>query len=195
MKKLALWTIIFSMMIVLAIAQTINLGEINILSTGDSGNGNLLLAQKASLGQTSTIQSISFYVINPSGKLRLGIYDASGPNGIPGLKKAETNEITPVAGWNTANVTIQTLLDAGIYWLAYLPSSNSLSFRVDNTSGTSRYYSYSYNIMPSTFSSSPNVCNCHWSLYATLNPVSPPPPIPPPATNIPAPSNTEISKI
>src|SRR6516165_1510214 len=152
-------------------ASTITIGETNVLSTGDGGNGNLLAAQNASLSQPATIDSLSFYVTQASGNLILGIYDASGPNGGPGALKAQTNSFTPVVGWNTANVITRVSLPAGTYWLAYLPSSNSLGFMKGQTSGVSnRYYSYAFGALPATFSTSPSSDPYHWSFYATLNP-------------------------
>jgi hypothetical protein len=148
-------------------ANTFTIGETNILSGNDNGNGNLLLAQQATLGQSATILSMSFYVTTASGNLRLGIYDAAGPNGGPGQLKAQTAAFTPTSGWNTQNVVTQVSLPAGTYWLAYLPSSNSLAFRVVLT-GSTKYYSYSYQALPVTFSTSPMIATCHWSLYATL---------------------------
>jgi beta-glucanase (GH16 family) len=150
------------------VATNLNIGETNILASDDSGNGNMLLAQQTSLGQTATIQSMSFYVATASGKLRLGIYDASGPSGGPGAKKAETAEITPVTGWNTANVTTPVSLPAGTYWLAYFPNDNNLHFRLDTSSGTHRFYSLTYTTMPATFSTTPTTGAGHWSLYASL---------------------------
>ena len=44
-----------------------------------SRNGNQLLAQTTTLAQAATIQSLSFYVAAASGKLILGIYDATAP--------------------------------------------------------------------------------------------------------------------
>ena len=61
---------------------TITIGETNVLSTADGGNGNLLAAQNATLSQPATIESLSFYVTQASGNLFLGIYNASGPNGV-----------------------------------------------------------------------------------------------------------------
>ena len=148
----------------------ITIGETNILTTDDSGNGNLLIAQDASLAQTATIQSLSFYVTVAGGNLRLGIYDAAGPSGGPGAKKAETASFTPVVGWNTANVITPASLSAGTYWLAYLPSSNTLAFKKDTTAGISgKYYTYAYGTMPATFSTAPASTTSHRSLYATLN--------------------------
>jgi hypothetical protein len=106
---------------------TISIGETSILASPDSRNGNLLVAQQATLPQTATVESLSFYITNASGKLRLGIFDATGPNGDPGTKKAETTEITPTVGWNKANVVTPVSLPQGSYWLAYLASDNNLS--------------------------------------------------------------------
>src|SRR5262245_4182883 len=91
---------------------TITIGQTSILPSGDTNNGNYLLAQQATLGQTATIQSLSFYVTTAGGNLRLGIYDATGPGGGPGVKKAETNSFTPGTGWNTQNVVTPVSLAA-----------------------------------------------------------------------------------
>ena len=153
---------------------TVNIGETTVLATNDSGNGGLLLAQQASLATTATIQSLSFYVTTPGGDLRLGIYDATGPGGGPGAKRAETNSFTPISGWNTANVIAPVSLPAGVYWLAYFPSSSALGFRVDTT-GSAKWYSYPFGVMPNTFSTSPTSGAYHWSFYATLSAVAAPP--------------------
>ena len=143
------------------------MGESNILPTDDSGNGNLLVAQQVSLSQAATIQSLSFYVVAATGHLRLGIYDATGPSGGPGALKAQTAEFTPTVGWNTQGVVTPTALSAGTYWLAYLPESNNLHFAM-TPSGATRWYSYTYGALPTTFSSAPQSGTYHWSFYATL---------------------------
>ena len=148
-------------------ASTFTIGETTILSSNDSGNANLLLAQQATLGQTATILSMSFYVRTAGGNLRLGIYDATGPGGGPGQLKAQTALFTPISGWNTQNVVSPVSLAAGTYWLAYLPSSGSLAFRMAN-SGSGKYYGYTYGALPATFSTSPTSGTYHWSFYATL---------------------------
>ena len=110
-------------------APTVTMGESSILSVNDSGNGNLLVSQKATLAQTGILRRLSFYVTTAAGNLRLGVYTPNGPSGGPGQKLAETASFTPTAGWNTVNVLSPVTLGAGSYWLAYLPSSSSLGFR------------------------------------------------------------------
>jgi hypothetical protein len=152
----------------LSFAQTtITMGETAILNSGDSGKRNRLLAQEATLAQAATLQSFSFYVTRSAGQLRLGIYDASGPDGGPGIKMGETTAFNPVVGWNTRSVSTPVLLAAGTYWLAYFPSGNTLAFRKQST-GSARYYSRTFGAMPTTFSTSPTAEEVHWSLYATL---------------------------
>ncbi|MGH8589217.1 MAG: Ig-like domain-containing protein, partial [Gammaproteobacteria bacterium] len=148
--------------------STITIGETSILSVNDGNNANLLFAQPATLSQTATIQSLSFYVVTASGNLRLGIYDATGPGGRPGAKKAETASITPTTGWNTANVITPVSLPAGTYWLAYLASSSSLGFKAESTGGNSKLYPFTFGTMPATFSTAPGSSVWRWSLYATL---------------------------
>ena len=142
-----------------ASAETITMGETTVLEDGDSGNRDLLLAQQTTLTRAATLQSLSFYVTEAWGQLRLGVYDASGPGGGPGVKRAETTAFTPSEGWNTRVVTTPVLLEAGNYWLAYLPSRNRLAFRKQPT-GSARYYSVEFGPMPTIFSTSPPWRRC-----------------------------------
>jgi hypothetical protein len=148
---------------------TINIGETSVLSGADNGNGNLLVVQKAALPATAVLQGMSFYVTSAADKLRLGMYDDSGPGGGPGNKVAETAEISPVSGWNKA-ATLPTVLPAGTYWLAYFPSSDSLAFvkNPDGAGGWTR--SLPYGPLPSQFPANPSSTGSSWSLYATLQP-------------------------
>jgi hypothetical protein len=151
-------------------AQSVKIGNTAMLSSADSQNANLLLAQSAKLTQTATIESLSFYVTAASGNLILGIYDAAGPNGGPGALKAWTASFAPTTGWNTAKVKTPVSLTAGTYWLAYLPSDGGLSFVKTNASGNCAYYNYNFSSsLPSKFSTSPASCTpTTWSFYATL---------------------------
>ncbi len=155
-------------------AQTITMGQTTILSTGDSGNANKLDAFSATLSESATIDSMSFYTTSPGGSLYLGVYDNTGPNGGPGALKATTAVFTPgQETWNTENVTNQVVLAAGTYWLAFLPSSSSLGFNKETTSGSCVHYTYTFGALPSTFSTSPTSCGTvNFSLYATLTPTS-----------------------
>jgi hypothetical protein len=142
---------------------TINVGETTVLSETDNGNGNLLVAQPITLTQQGTLQSISFYVATVGGQLRLGLYSGVTPNALV----AQGTAFTPVAGWNMQSVTSPSL-PPGQYWLAYLPSSNTLGFRKAETGGTSYFKTESFGAMPSTFPASPNTTTSHWSFYATF---------------------------
>ena len=151
-----------------AVTSSIVIGEPDELAERDSGNANLVIAQSASLNQNAILRSLSFYVTRASGKLRLGLYDSSGPKGGPGKKLAETDAITPKVGWNTAMVTATNLV-AGSYWLAYAPSSNNLVFVKASGNSNSKVSSQTFGVMPSTFSKTPSTSGSHWSLYATLD--------------------------
>ena len=146
----------------------ITIGETTVLGGNDNGNGNLLIVQNATLLQSATIQSLSFYVTAASGQLRLGVYDATGPGGGPGTLKAQSNAFTPVVGWNTANVITPVSLPAGNYWLAYLPSSSSLNFAVNSSIGSYKYATFTFGSMPATFPAIAGQGTSHWSLYGTL---------------------------
>jgi hypothetical protein len=146
---------------------TITIGETTILPIDDYGNANLLLAQPATLTVGATLETLSFYVTQSAGKLRLGLYDATGPSGGPGAKLAETAEITtPAVGWTTVAVVAPVSLRPGTYWLAYFPSDNNLHFRRDG-SGSAVFYSLAYGPLPATFSTSTTPAGDHWSFYAT----------------------------
>lgn len=149
------------------IDSSITLGETNVLSLQESANSNNLYANLHVLSQTGTVQSMSFYAVNAAGKVRLGIYDSTGPSGGPGALKAATGEVTVVAGWNTANVTTPISLDPGNYWLAMLISSDALITKHEGT-GQAKLYTYSYGALPTTYSTTPQSVTGHGSEYATL---------------------------
>lgn len=149
----------------------ITIGETKILSSLDSGNRDLLVAQQTVLTVPATLKSVSFYVTRASGRLALGVYDASGPGGGPGTKQAEVPAFTPELGWNTGAVSVPVVLQPGTYWLAFLPSSNKLGFR-RNWTGSARYDFRRFGALPTTFSTSPGSQSGHWSLYATLTPAT-----------------------
>jgi hypothetical protein len=146
------------------------IGETTITPTDDNSNANLILAQQATLSQSASIQSLSFYVTTAAGKLRLGIYDATGPSGGPGAKLAETAELTPTTGWNSATTTAHPTLSAGSYWLAYAPSDNNLAFKKSLTSSVqSSIYNFTYGPLPASVSTPTRTTSSHWSFYATLS--------------------------
>lgn len=153
----------------LALAQlTTTIGEMAVLTAGDSGNGGYVLAQKTTLTQAATIKSLSFYVTNAAGKLRLGIYDDFGASENPGKLVAATNVFVPTVGWNTQNVVTPVALAPGNYWLAYSPTSNNLGFVKQNNSGYCVYYIHS-GALATTFSKALDICTpTTWSFYATL---------------------------
>jgi hypothetical protein len=148
-------------------AGTIKIGQTAVFTNLDNGNAGLILAQSAPLLQSATIQSISFYVKSAAGTLRLGIYSSNGA--VPSALKAATPVFTPVAGWNTQNVTTPVLLQAGTYWLAYAPSSSSLSF-VKQVAGLGIALApFTYGALPATFPVVTGTDPNQWSFYATLS--------------------------
>ena len=149
--------------------MTVQMGETTLLTVDDNGNGGLTLAQQATLAQAATLKTLTFYVDVAAGKLRLGLYDATGPNGGPGALKAETAEVVAVAGWMAVPVQTPVLLPAGNYWLAYAPELNGLGFhKAGDGTGKLAYYTRAYGPLPATFSTTPTTENEHWSFYATL---------------------------
>jgi uncharacterized repeat protein (TIGR01451 family) len=153
----------------------IHIGETYVMYYDDSGNGDYLIAQHTTLSQEATLQSLSFYVTEAAGKLRLGLYNDN--NGSPGALAAKTDEFTPVAGWNTRTVQTPVLLPPGSYWLAYLPESDDLHAPYGWPGlgqNIGRFYSYPYGEMPAAFSSSAWLGNFQFSFYATFTVAVPP---------------------
>ena len=155
---------------------TIRIGITQVLTTLDSGNANLLLAQSADLSQAAMIQSLSFYAQSAAGSLRLGIYSNSGA--VPGAIMGSTNPFTVGPGWNTANVVSPVVLQPGTYWLAYLPSSNDLQFEKASIGGGSVLTNFTDAPMPASFPASISTTPSQWSFYATLIPFVAPSPTP-----------------
>ena len=147
---------------------TIYVGEVNVLHADAGESSNLLIAQQTQLTHTATVQSLSFFVTNAVGKLRLGIYD-DGWDG-PGALMAQTDEFTPVVGWNTVSVQTPTLLPSGTYWLAFLPESDDLWFKYEWVPGlyTGRIYGYPFGEMPSIVTDQPIGVEYRYSFYATF---------------------------
>jgi hypothetical protein len=81
-----------------AIQAAHEFGDSNIELDGDGGNGDLLLAQSATLSTQTTVSALSFYVNTAAGNLVLGIYDATGPGGGPGTLLGSTANWKPFAG-------------------------------------------------------------------------------------------------
>jgi len=192
--SLVLFSVTFLTSPTQTLAAPLTIGETTILPSDDSNNGNLLLVQDVSLPQTATIQSLSFYINQASGNLRLGIYDATGAGGGPGALKAQTNSFVPVVGWNTANVITPVSLPAGNYWLAYLPSSSALHFATNFNIGSFKYTNFTFGPMPATFPAIVGQGTTHWSLYGTLNTsTSTSPDTIPPTVTITTPLNGSVA--
>jgi hypothetical protein len=150
------------------------MGLTDLAATDNGADGDMLVAYKTSLGQTGTLQSLSFYVTTAAGELRLGVYDATGPDGGPGTLQAQTNAFTPVPGWNTQPVATQVSLPAGTYWLAYNPSNGNLGFKTNFTwTGVDSFYTpHAFGPFPSAFPTGQFIGAGSWSFYATLTTVS-----------------------
>jgi hypothetical protein len=106
---LKILTVILPILFPSAAAQTITMGDTNIAPIVDSGNGNLMHAQQATLSQGATLNSLSFYVGQASGKLILGVYDTSGSGGLPGhLLAMTTVSSSSLAPGSTLSVSTGT---------------------------------------------------------------------------------------
>lgn len=152
-------------------AAATRIGEDTVFAIDDSGNDNLLVAQAATIDAPATLTDLSFYIAAPAGKLRLGIYDASGPQQLPGRLLASSAELAAVSGWVSAPVTSPVKLQPGTYWLTYLASSADLHFqRAGQDSGTSCAAHYAYGDLPDVFPEQVDSLTDQWSFYGTLSP-------------------------
>lgn len=99
-------------------------GDVGFLNaSGGAAIGGAVLSTPA------TILSIAIYVFSgAAGNVLLGIYDNTGASGQPGALKASCPSAALVSGWNTVNISVQTLLPAGTYWLMFTPNSNTPQF-------------------------------------------------------------------
>src|ERR1700751_1894262 len=142
--KFLITLLLFALSLCATDAQTVTMGETNVLSDTDKGNANLLLTQAATLSQAGTLQSLSFYVRTAAGNLILGVYDSTGPNGGPGDLLAQSS-ITPVthAGWLTLPLP-NVALQPGTDWLAVAPENNSVGFCGDRVNGQTAYVSLTF---------------------------------------------------
>lgn len=147
------------------------LNKIGVTTVGagvDSGNAGLILAQAVALTTPAQLRSLSFFTGNASGNLKLALYDATGSNGGPGKKLAETAGAVAISGWNTQNVVAPVNLAAGNYWMAYEASSNSLTFR-NGGGGQFALASQAYGTMPAPFPAFGSLSSDSWSFYMTVN--------------------------
>jgi hypothetical protein len=155
-----------------AAAGTFTMGQPNIFASANSGDANLLVAQKTPLNQAGTVNTLSFYVTATAGQLYLGVYSDNA--GIPSSLLATTAVFTPTCQaypcWVTQPVVTPVLLQPGNYWLAYHPSSSSLAFVKADVGGGSVFYSRTFAALPSTFGQPFSTTSAQMSFYATLTP-------------------------
>lgn len=145
------------------------IGETTVFELDDEGNASLLISQAATIDRAARLRELSFYVSAPAGRLRLGIYDSSGPEQLPGRLIATTTELSPVRGWNRAPVTDPAWLAAGTYWLAYLTNDDALHVRrAGRDTGTSFAAPYAYAPLPLEYPANPKSLTDQWSFYGSF---------------------------
>ena len=109
------------------------LGETAMLGQVDQGgNQNSILAQIETLTQPGVIVNLTIYIETASGHFVLGIYDATGPGGSPGILLAQTGITLAAVGWNVVPVLVPVPLAPGLYWLAFNSEDPVLGARYAN---------------------------------------------------------------
>lgn len=135
----------------------------------DGGNNGLLFGQQMFLPVAASPVSLSVYITAALGKMRLALYAADGPNGVPGTLVVETRENSPSTGWNALVVTNPQVLAAGRYWLYMQQSDGRLSFGASSgASGIRRWCTMKYGSFPQIAPNMDQSSTGSWSLYATF---------------------------
>jgi hypothetical protein len=147
-------------------AGQLTLGDTTVEAQVDDGNNGQLNAQPVTLGQSATLQSLSFFVGTAAGNLRLGIYSDS--RGSPGTLQAQTDSAAAVSGWNTLNVTSSVQLNPGSYWLVYEYDNAGLSFRSVAGGSQVKWRGSTFAALPSSFGTPTGSWAGRFSFYATL---------------------------
>jgi preprotein translocase subunit SecG len=148
-------------------------GDTNIEGASDGWQNVWVWAEKWTLSNSGTVQSMTVYVQSyVSGcKLRLGIYnDASN---YPGSLVAGGDELTVGAtGWNTVTFSTPGQLTAGNYWLSVLVEYGNKGYvgRGTASGGTIYFKAATSTTMPRTFPSGGTSSSYQESLYATYIP-------------------------
>lgn len=146
------------------------LGDVAVLPSDDSGNAGLVLAQPLKVAAPAVLSTLSFFVVAPAGSLRLGLYDADCKTGLPGTLLAQAELGAVGVGWNATPKLAPIVLAPGTYWMAYSPSSNVLSFKVDRLSGVAFYFAAPYSSgLPTLWPTTGlTPIKSHWSFKATV---------------------------
>lgn len=146
------------------------IGDVAVLPSDDSGNAGLVLAQPVTVIGPAVLSTLSFYVVSPAGSLRLGLYASDCKTGLPGELLAQAELTTLGAGWVVTPKLPPVVLAPGTYWMAYSPSSNALTFRVDRVSGRALYFAAPYSSgLPATWpTTGVTAIVSRWSFKATV---------------------------
>jgi hypothetical protein len=177
--------ILFFAVCVAASAQTTTTCGQKSQTATDSGDALGGLATPCVTGTNSagyTVSSISYWVGAPtSTSFDLGVYTNSATSPSSLLCSVSTGTITPVAGWNSINITGCPTLSANTtYWVGYVTGSNQIEqgLASGNCPGTSSLSTWSNGLLsgvllPSSFPANTlDKYNKCYSLYMTLNPAS-----------------------
>ena len=150
------------------------LGKSNRGSYAATTGANMFSAVKATAIQNMTVDTISLYIENPAGNVRLGLYTDNA--GYPGNLLAQTGDITlGVNGWysgSLATISPISLSSGTTYWLAfnfsYSPggSANTIYY---NSPGMLVEASYSYGNMPNTAPTPTSSFAATFSIFASGN--------------------------
>ena len=180
-------------------SNTITIGETNVLSTDDAGNGNLLVSQQVSLSQSATIQSLSFYVATASGHLRLGIYDANRFKWRTGSFEGTDGCLHTDHRLEYTECDRAGIVESGYVLAGVSAGEQRLAFP-HGTEWNGALVQLQLWCDAGSYSTSPSSGTYHWSFYATLStgaatastptPVSPNNTFTPTVTNVASPTYT-----
>jgi hypothetical protein len=157
-----------------ASAGGLDVGDKTISGSTDSGNDPYVIgSQFTTPASAGTLNSISMYIVNATGTLKMGIYADNGSNA-PGALLATSGEVTLSTSNSWYTIPISGSVSASTkYWVMYRLSSGSASFKLISGGGfLSSWKTTSYaSAWPDPYGSATGTSSSsRWALYFTYTP-------------------------
>jgi hypothetical protein len=142
------------------------LGYNSVGSYTETASAGRIGGSKAVASANLTVTSISMYLANATGNGRLALFANNG--GLPGMKLAETSQMSLANGWNTGAISSVDLTSGTTYWLVFMLSSTPTIYGELSASGAGIVTdsTFAFGAFPSSFPAS-NTTIAKWSIYAS----------------------------
>jgi hypothetical protein len=105
---------------------TLEAPDVSVLSASISIAAGAAYLNAVILYSPVTVTQMRCDITNgsPTGNIDMGIYDATGANGLPGNLLGHTGAVAATTGMFTQNLTANLPLGPGRYWLAFLDTAS-----------------------------------------------------------------------